>query len=156
MLSKEVIRVKDAPDMNLIEGVRHFTFLLSEKHLEFVNGRKTKEPENIAREIEAFSGEIQQVLATHYSHIRHSSMRTANVATEMLRESRRKSKNAVNRMLPINKKDRDRVIDIARRCLRWAHDPMRPVVARAEAMTNDQVCRLACDCEALCVIQRFG
>ena len=42
-------------------------------------------------------------------------------------------------MAPINKKDRDRVIDKARRCLAWAHDKERPAVPGADAMTNDQV-----------------
>jgi hypothetical protein len=42
------------------------------------------------------------------------------------------------------------VITKARRCLEWAHDTARPVVPGAEAMTNDQVCLLACDRASFC------
>ena len=167
LLSKEVIRVKDAPDMNLLETVRHFTFLLSKKNLQFVKGGKSKKPKNLAGTIEGFSKTIQQALATHYSQereehaavvsddlqnsqnsldtenptdVQHSSARTADVATAMFRESNRKRKQSVSQMSPINIKDRNCVIEKARRCLAWAHDPARPVVPGAEAMTNDQVC----------------
>ena len=167
LLSKEVIRVKDAPDMNFMETVRHFTFLLSKNNLQFANGRKPKDRNTLAREIKAFSETIQQALATHYSiqcenpstsasnddletslltkkamQVRHSSMLTADVATEMFRESRsrRKSKNPLPHMIPINDRDRDRLIDKASRCLRFAHNPARAPMPGAEAMTNDQVC----------------
>ena len=70
-------------------------------------------------------------------------MRTAAVASAMFRESNggRESshKSSVSQMRPINIKDRNYVIAKAGRCLKWAHDPARPVVPGAEAMTNDQV-----------------
>ena len=153
--------------MNFMESVRHFTFLLSKKNLEFVNGRKSRTAKAIARKIEDFSQPIQQALATHYaqehedqtttipnemrnsvdlespSHVRHSSTRTVDVSTAMFRESNREResphKNSVSQMRPITKKDQERVITKAIRCLEWAHDPARPVVPGAEAMTNDQV-----------------
>ena len=149
--------------MNFIETVRHFTFLLSKKNLQFVNEHEAEEPKNLAREIEGFSETIQQVIATYYapereekipvvsndpqhspdvenpSHVPHSSARTADVATAMFTESKKEQNNSVSRIRPINKKDRDHVIDKAKRCLKWAHDPARPVVPGAEAMTNDQV-----------------
>ena len=161
MASKEVLRVKHAPDMNLMETVRHFTFLLSKKNLEFLNGRKSEKPKNLERKIEGFSKSIQQALATHYSqereeqaavasddlkksfdtenppHVRHSCTLTADVATVMFNESNKKSNHSLS---CIKKKDRDRVIDKAKRCLAWAHDPARPAVTGAEALTNDQVC----------------
>ena len=101
MVSKEVIRVKHAPDMNFMESVRHFTFLLSKKNLKFVNGGKAQEPKNLASKIEGFSETIQQALATYYSQnrkdqtpvvsndLRNSSSCTADVATAMFRESRK-------------------------------------------------------------------
>ena len=166
MTSEEVIRVKHAPDMNFMEAVRHCTFLLSENNLEFANGRKSKEPNALVREVEACSETIEQALATYSSgqrespttiasdddpkaplnaekplRVRHSSRLTADVATEMFRESRsrRKSKNAVPDMLPIDEEEQDYVIDKARRCVTWAHDPTRPPMPGAGAMTNDQV-----------------
>ena len=150
--------------MNFIETVRHFTFLLSKKNLEFVNGRKSRTATTIARNIEGFSKPIQYALATHYvqeredhpaavsnevdaenpPNVRHSSTRTADVATAMFRESNSKRasshKSSISQIRPITKKDRERVITKARRCLEWAHDTARPVVPGAEAMTNDQVC----------------
>ena len=172
LLSKEVIRVKDAPDMNFMESVRHFTFLLSEQNLEFVNGRKSKKTNILAREIEDFSETIQQALATfnsnqcehptttiaskdlersssteNTSHIRHSSARTADVASAMFRESRsRRSQRhkSLSQLHPISESDRDRIIDRARRCLAWAYDPARAPVPGAESMNNEQVSLLAC------------
>merc|ERR1711881_666639 len=67
MVSREVLRVKHAPDMNFMESVRHFTFLLSKENLKFVNGGKAQEPKNLASKIEGFSETIQQALATYYS-----------------------------------------------------------------------------------------
>ena len=158
--------------MNFMESVRHFTFLLSEQNLEFVNGRKSKEPNALVREIEDFSETIQQALATYYSnqcerpttiiapndlerslitenplHARHSSARTADVASVMFRESRsRRSQrdNSLSQPVPISESDRDRVIDRARRCLAWAYDPARAPVPGAESMNNEQVSLLAC------------
>ena len=167
LLSKEVIRVKHAPDMNFMESVRHFTFLLSEQNLGFVNGRKSKEPNALVREVEACSETIEQALATYSSiqrdspttnasdddpeaplntekpfRVRHSSRLTADMATEMFQESRsrRKSKSPLPHMIPINDEDRDRVIEKASRCLRFAHNPARAPMPGAEAMTKDQVC----------------
>ena len=154
--------------MNFMESLRHFTFLLSKKNLEFVNGRKSRTATTIARQIEDFSKPIQQALATYYAqdredqpaavstdlgnsldtenppNARHASTRTVDVASAMFRESNRaresSRKNSVSQIRPITKKDRERVITKAIRCLKWAHDPARQVVPGAEAMTNDQVC----------------
>ena len=42
MVSKEVLRVKHAPDMNFLETVSHLTFLLSKPNLQFVKGKTTR------------------------------------------------------------------------------------------------------------------
>ena len=126
--------------------------------MQFVNGHKAKEPKNIAREIENFSKTVQEALATYYSQEREgnavsidpqhslhtentslSSSCTADMATAMFQESGSSNENSLSHISPINKKSRDLVIDKARRCLAWAHDPARPAVPGAEAMTNDQV-----------------
>ena len=145
MMSKEVLRVKDAPDMNLLETVRHFSFLLSKKTLKFINGEKSKSGESLECEIEEFSAQIQEDLAKYYSEQHKeqkvevsidpenfpdnatsapvealsSSARTANAATAMFEESASRkadSENGVADIDPITKKQQDVVIDKAR-CL---------------------------------------
>ena len=165
LLSKEVIRVKDAADMNLMESVRHFTFLLSKKNLDFVCGRKNKDRNTLEREIEAFSQTIQDTLTTHHgdnfkrpttaasnddpiaslntanpSYSRHATIVTADVATGMFREfaAVRKSQKAAPKMIAIDKENRDRVIYKARRCLARTYDPARPPTPAGGAMTDDQ------------------
>merc|ERR1719174_867805 len=155
MVSKEVLRVKHAPDMNLMEAVRHFTFLLSKRNLRFANGEKAKEPKNLDRQIKRFSkkNSIRQTLSAYYSKESEeqaaavsndprksvdventssvgldSPTLTADVATAMFRESNTKRKESVSRLSYIRKKDRLHVIDATRRCLAWAHDKERPAV----------------------------
>ena len=145
MVSKKVLRVKDAPDMSLLEAVRHFTFLLSEENLQFVRGGKSKDREHLEREIDGFSEHVQDGLAKYNKpqhHRKQSSIAlTADAAKDMYQEYRlhkMKRKNGGDAEL-INDLDRDQLIDTAKRCLAWAHNPARAVVPGTENVTNDQV-----------------
>ena len=51
--------------MGLLESVRHFTYLLSEENLQFVNGQNSKDHEHLKHEIEGFSKEIEDGLAMY-------------------------------------------------------------------------------------------
>ena len=167
MLSKDVLRVKDAADMNLLETVRHFTFLLSEKNLLFVRGRKLAKVKKMKQYVEEFSKSIKHGLAAYKDERRQeqtlersismdtsgkedsaklpaSPTSTANAATRMMQEHRLRRENGGNDIsvaAPISKAARKKVILKARRCLAWAHDPARPAIRGAANMTNDQVCR---------------
>ena len=169
MTSEEVIRVKHAPDMNFMEAVRHFTFLLSKENLNFVNGQQCKDSETLhdaysrysklKDEIVGFSEEIQEALKKYYpdhceeqTHVVSSDLtlaptattHTANAATAMAQESKslkEDSENSVYNVAPINKTARDLVIDKAIRSLAWAHDEERQQVPGASQITNDQVRR---------------
>ena len=156
MVSKDVIQVKDAPDMNLMEAVRHFTFLLSEKNLQSVNhGTKSRDHDKLLREVEAFSEEIQEALATYNPETLtvttssedsgqdlSSSPLTATAASRMFEQSRTRAKGGKSAYdSPIDDIDRHIVIERATCCLGWAHDPVRLPVQGAENMTNDQVQR---------------
>merc|ERR1719198_622074 len=97
MLSKEVLKVKDAPDMSLMESVRHFTFLLSEKNLNFVNGKQSKTPDKLEAEIEEFSKSAftprpraeseDSAYANAFKASRKSFSCTANAAAEIFRKA---------------------------------------------------------------------
>jgi len=163
MVSKEVLRVKHAPDMNFMETVRHFTFLLSKKNLKFVNKRKLKDHEVLKREIEEFSTKIQEALATYnptslqFNDGSTSLDNTASIATKMLQESKLlPKKGAKGDADPINKSDRNKVINKAGRCLAWAHDPEREAVPGAENMTNEQAAAIMMYTQETCLYKRLN
>ena len=164
MVSKEIIKVKDAPDMNLMESVRHFTFLLSKRYIKSVKGGKMKQTKKLKAQIERFSSTINVALEKYYSEPHPeakgndntfseekidlsdrrrsaASSRTADAAADMLRASVKvDSKRAgVVRMTHITKVQRDKVIHKAKACLAWAHDPERKAVPGAGKITKDQV-----------------
>ena len=87
MVSKEVLRVKRAPNMNLMEAVRHCLYLLSEENLQIVKGKTPKDPENLERRILRFSTHIEETLATYNSDRILTSTQTANAATTMFQQS---------------------------------------------------------------------
>ena len=75
-----------------------------------------------------------------YSPQQRSSTRTASAATKMLHEfTLLKASDVCTDLAPIDERDRGVVIFTATNCLKWAHDPARPVVDGLENMTNDQV-----------------
>ena len=159
MVSKEVIRVKHAPDMDLSDAVRHFTFLLSEQNVTFVQGTKSQNHANLKREIEEFAGGIETGVAisedkgnlndagddcdTSDAHDADenntvaASTVTANASLAMFRQFKTTHGESVD---PITQFDRKRVMHAATRCLAWARDPARAPVPGAENLTNDQVC----------------
>ena len=138
--------------MNLLEAVRHITFLLSEANLKFVKGENSKEHEHLEREIEGFSKDIEKGLATpkpsvvsnDAKHLRDDDDSsqpqsacavTADAASSMFHENKIEPRDVE----PIDKNARDIAIDRTKRCLEWAHDPARPAVPGAENLTNAQV-----------------
>ena len=164
MVSREVLRVKHAPDMNFMESVRHFTFLLSKTNLEVdTTKRELKDHEVLKREIEEFSEKIQEALATYNSTTLHfndgltSLDDTASIATKMLQESKLLQKRGPKGDAdPINNYDRNRVINKAERCLAWAHDPERAAVPGAENMTNDQAAAIMMYTQESCLYPRLN
>ena len=134
MLSKEVLRVKRAPNMGLMEAVRHCLFLLSEENLEFVKGRKSKGHDEIELRIQRFSTEIEDSLSAYNSERIATSMQTASAAATMFQQG-----NVFSDVKAIDKMERRIMTAKAKQCLAWAHDPARPAVPGAEHMTNDQV-----------------
>merc|ERR1712032_1411947 len=150
-------------DMNFMETVRHFTFLRSKQNLKYVNKRKLKDHGVLKREIEEFSKKIQEALATYnpiilYSNDGLTSLdSTASIATKMLQESKLpKEKGVKNDADPINKNDRNRVINKAERCLAWAHDPERAAVPGAENMTKDQAAAIMMYTQESCLYPRLN
>merc|ERR1712048_42166 len=148
--------------MNFMETVRHFTFLLSKKNLQFVNKRKLKDHEVLKREIEEFSRKIQEALATYNSATIHFNDgltpldHTASIATKMLQESKSLPKKGPKGDAdPINKSDRNKVINKAERCLAWAHDPEREAVPGAENMTNEQAAAIMMYTQETCLYKRL-
>ena len=153
MMSQEVLQVKDAPDMSLMETVRHFTFLLSEKNLNFVNRKECQTPENLELEIEQFSEDAFSLKQTDPAErssddtnaskpFSESSTRASNAAAAIFQQSSLRiadDENDVGNVDAISQNDRSIVIEKARRSLAWAHDPEREPVADAPEMTNDQV-----------------
>ena len=147
MVSKQVLRIKHASNMGLLEAVRHCTFLLSEENLQFVQGKKFKKQENLRRSINVFSTDIETSLAEYSSSRRRDTTstqtddaapnQTANAATTMFRQSKRDS--AFSGIRPIDEIDRTIMIEKAKMCLEWAHDPSRAAVPGAENMTDNQV-----------------
>lgn len=164
MVSNDVIQVKDAPDMNLLEAVRHFTFLLSEQNFEFVKGTKPKGDDNLKREIEAFSTDIGDALAADLEAVKNAcdtedsiqqlpSTLTANAATAMFQKY---SKDGVSKWKPIDQDDHDYVIVKARDCLAWARDPLRAAVPGAENITNDQAAAIMLYTQETCLYPRLN
>ena len=174
MVSKEVIRVKHAPDMNLSEAVRHFAFLLSEQNVKFVQGKKSQQHANLKRDIEEFSGGLIENPndgnnmrkgndggddcdagddydagdADENDTTVSASSVTANAALAMFRKSKSfktKSKTSASDVGIIDQYERNRVLHAAERCLAWAHDPARTAVPGAENVTDDQVFSRAID-----------
>ena len=122
LLSEEVLRVKHAPDMSLMETVMHFTSLLYEEDDDdrpaspSINERKKSSP---------------RVLPAKDSDVSQLDPHTGKNADVSPRSPRRRH--------PITGIERKRVINKAKRSLAWAQDADRPPVPGAEKMTHDQV-----------------
>ena len=132
MVSKDVLEVKDAPDMTLLESVRHMTFLLSDKNIKFIKGRRSKKTKAIEHEIEKYNV-ISHVLSARHTEGEHE---TADAAERMQRVSSREKLS----LYPITESDRDFLISTAKRCLSWARDPARVAVHGAVNVTVEEVC----------------
>ena len=141
MVSNEILRVKHAPDMSLVESIRHFTFLLSDENLNYVKGGKAATASNLKKRMQRFNTKTEESFSRYSSASEApASPLTINAVTKMFKDSAvRKSSNASFGLKPIDKIDRHIVNDKAEMSLAWAHDPARPVVPGAENMTNDQV-----------------
>jgi len=139
MRSNDILRVKHAPDMNLLETVRHFTYLLSKQNIQSIKMHAHKEYENLKREIKELSQDAMAENIMHGvevnkagdQHMLHDCSFTAKSAAQMLRERTPK-------LTAIGKYNRNKVFDKATRCLEWARDHARPSIPGAESMTNDQ------------------
>ena len=70
MVSTQILRVKHASNMDLLEAVRHCTFLLSEENLQFVRGKKSGKQEDLRRSVNGFSTDIEISLAAYSSRER--------------------------------------------------------------------------------------
>ena len=114
LLSEEVLQVKDAPDMSLMETVMHFTSLLCEESC------------------------VEDSLHNDDDIQTSASISSSNTSLTMP-ENARDSDASRRRVDSISEIDRKRVVSKAKRCLEWAQDPERPAVPGAEQMTQDQV-----------------
>lgn len=131
--------------MSLLESVRHFTFLLSHDNLRFTRQKQPKDHEQLKQEVEGFSQKIEDAIANYNPSPRNNgvlsaSAITADVAVKMFNASGSlKGDNDRNDTKHIDVLDREHVTDTAVHCLGWAHDPARPAIPGAAAMTKDQV-----------------
>jgi len=163
MASKEVLRVRDAPDMDLMESVRHFTFLLSEQNLKNVNKKKKcKSTKDIKIEVKGFSKQIESAIAEKKPQIMHresASTLTAYEVTKMVQKSKllqRRSNVDAFDIKPINKNERAIVIDKARRSLMWANDPERMTIDGAKDMTAYQAAAIMLYTQETCLYRRMN
>ena len=92
MVSNEVLRVKHAPQMNLLESVRHFTFLLSEENLQYASGNKAKLYEALEQEVDGFVPELRTSSGPNSIGDRTACAITAHAAEEMFSKCNRLSK----------------------------------------------------------------
>ena len=155
MLSTEVLRVKDAPDMDLADTVTHFAFLLSDKNVKFVKGKRSKSRANLEHEIEEFSVEVRGTKPSECSKVEkgkclasknikdaqdrdsidrhHSAQLTVNVATKMHQEYRERENKTSGE---VEKKKKSRVS-----CLRsMSKRDRKKLIAKAKsclAWAND-------------------
>jgi len=170
MMSKEVLKVKHAPDMSLMASVTHFTFLLSEKNLDFVHGERSKTPIKLEAEIEEFAksaffpkekpnAENSCDDENAFKASSESSSCTANAAAEIFRKTsiqRKRSERGIRVMDAIGKNDRDILINKAKRSLAWAQDPDRPDIDGAEEMTHDEAGAVMLYTQETCLYRRLN
>ena len=125
-----MLRVKDAPDMGLMETVIHFTSLLYNPSLLYnaYDADRRGSPSII---------KSKKKKSKKKSLARVSPLIIISNASSAISAN---SKNSdVSPLGPISKIDSLRVIKKAKRCLQWAQDAGRPPVPGAQKMSADQV-----------------
>merc|ERR1719174_1325843 len=158
MVSQEMLRVKHAPDMGLVESIRHLTFLLSDENLQYVKRGKVTTESNLKKRIHRFNTKTEEMFSTFSSEAQAPpSSATIDAVTTMFNDSvARKASNASFDLKPIDKIDRHIVNDKAQSSLAWAHDPARPVVPGSENMTKDQAAAIMLYTQESCLYSRLN
>merc|ERR1719247_3515648 len=131
-----------------MESVRHCLYLLSEE-FEESQGNSPNDPEELKRRVERFNPKIEQALVTFSPERARTATQTAKTAAAMN---------------PLTSKDvdiidaysRNILIEQAKRCLAWAHDPARTVVPGAEDMTKDQAAAVMLYTKETCLYPRLN
>jgi len=181
MVSTQILRVKDAPEMGLIECVKHFAFLLSEEHVNFFLGSKVKSFENLKTEIEIFRNHslrkhkistssdymvmIEKSQTSSDDMVMVEKSQTSSDDMVMVEKSHddsfRHTVEAATKMFErnlqtiekIDKFERDVVLAKAENCLLWAHDED---VTDIHNMTCDQAAAIMLYTQETCLYHRLN
>merc|ERR1719247_3367420 len=131
-----------------MESVRHCLYLLSEE-FEESQGNSPNDPEELKRRVERFNPKIEQALVTFSPKRARTATQTAKTAAAT---NPLKSKDVD----VIDKYSRNILIEQAKRCLAWAHDPARTAVPGAEDMTKDQAAAIMLYTKETCLYGRLN
>merc|ERR1719247_3811515 len=131
-----------------MESVRHCLYLLSEE-FEESQGNSPNDPEELKRRVERFNPKIEQALVTFSPKRARTSTETAKTAAAT---NKRKSEDVD----VMDKYSRNTLIEQAKRCLEWAHDPARTPVPGAEDMTKDQAAAIMLYTKETCLYPRLN